>query len=535
MLIRIDDIQFLLLKNARYPLNTPRRLEKITDEFVHFTKNRTLSENLIVDVGINLPDGRTFEPLLENVSFLLNNLPRFKVTDFEPFGKDVLLPLTTSCCGRKLRLDTRHSSVRLYTKTGITISFYYHGNCIQCKSKFYHNFTETTTKDRNFIKTDRYFVCTSSIGFSNDYLDFVTLLISIGSTSFKKISNIYNAEHNLTEGDKLRPDVLENNWLVYRISKKIPSFNWKINGDGHCDIEKICQQVYPALRKIIDEKWINHQCNEVGCNARMVVVDGNEKLYRYCCSEPIEKITNIKAEANIYNRCTNNPVRGNSSTVGSKKCLYHTTGNISGYIPDLLDIGPLTRSRTKELKFTIVSGEGCKEQSKVNKYDERTAGMLYLFRSCGIRISHFEMYTAESLSLVYSSLIDLFYNSNKENMLSGVVYDRACDLQPYIHKLSKEGNHIASYFMKMRFVVDIFHAEKHTQPKCDISKEECKYHPDLECFSNIRKMNMEVCEQGFHLLNCYKHITRNMTYGKRLCLLKLIDDDYNSMLEQKLF
>ena len=534
MLIRIDVLHFLQLKNASFPQNTPRRLEKIREE-VNTYISKLQSDNLMVHIGIDLPNGVTkFDPTLENVSCCINNLPRHKVDDIEKyFGKEVLMPIVTSCCARKIRIDTRHSMVRLYTKNGISAAFYYHGTCLQCKSKFYHNFVEINCY-RTFRETVYYFVCVSSIGFSKEYLDFVTLLISIGSTSFEKICNIYNTEHKLCAGEMLRSDILENNWLLYRISKLVPSFFWKKTKDHHCDVEKICQEVYPRIRNIIDEKWINHRCDEVGCNARMVVIDGNQKLFRYCCAEPIEKITNVKGEINIFNCCINNPVRGNMSSVGSKKCLFHKNGDKENYVHDVLDMAPVTRSRAKELAFKVVSGEGCKEEINVNRFVVRTAGMLYVFRSCGIRVSHFEMFTAESLSLIFSSLMDLFYHRvDKDNLLSGVVYDSSCDLLPYMERLSREGNDIASYFTKLRYVVDIFHAEKHTQPKCD-NKEECKFHPDLEIFSDIRNMNTEVCEQGFHLLNCYKHITRNMTYGKRLCFLKFIDDDFNNSLENKL-
>ena len=53
--------------------------------------------------------------------------------------------------------------------------------------------------------------------------------------------------------------------------------------------EMICQQVYQKLKDCVDEKWIRHQCQEVGCNARFVVLDGYEKLYRYCCAAPFER------------------------------------------------------------------------------------------------------------------------------------------------------------------------------------------------------------------------------------------------------
>ena len=86
---------------------------------------------------------------------------------------------------------------------------------------------------------------------------------------------------------------------------------------------------------------------------------------------------------------------------------------------------------------TLTSGEGCKEDGKVTRYYTRTAGMLYFFRPCGIRLSHYEMYTAESLSQVFICLVDLF--ELRPELLRGIVYDRACDLHPFVVRLAREG------------------------------------------------------------------------------------------------
>ena len=153
-------------------------------------------------------------------------------------------------------------------------------------------------------------------------------------------------------------------------------------------------------------------------------------------------------------------------------------------------------------------------------------------RSCGIWLSHFEMYTAESLRMVFLSLIDLFTAEPDQLQLTGIVYDRACDLEPYLQRLSREGNTVAERYATLRYIVDIFHCERHTQPKCILGNEECRYHPDLPQF-NIKQMNMEICEQSFHLLNPLKHITRYMTYAKRLCFRKIVDNDFNTRLELK--
>ena len=312
----------------------------------------------------------------------------------------------------------------------------------------------------------------------------------------------------------------------------IPEIQWKRDPKyGKFNCEKICQQVYPQRKIYIDSKWKDHMCNEVGCRNRFIVIDGNEKLYRYCCATPQNKIKGGRGEINSVHRCVNNPVRGNKSKPNSKLCQFHESGKKDiMHQEERLDLRPVTRSVTSQLLFEVTSQKGCKDESNVNKYMERTAGMLYAIRPCGIRVSHCEMFTAESLSTVFSCLIDIFSDNPSENDIKGIVYDRSCDLHPYLVRLGNEDNNTAEKYSRLHYVVDIFHAEKHTLPKCVITSDQCEYHPNLEKFQHIRSMNMEICESTFHLINPLKHVLRNMTYGKRLVILKLLDDNYNNRL-----
>ena len=93
-----------------------------------------------------------------------------------------------------------------------------------------------------------------------------------------------------------------------------------------------------------------------------------------------------------------------------------------------LDLRPITRRYSKNIAENLLSGKGCKLEQSLNKFETRTVGMFYVMRSCGIRLSHFEMYTADSLSMV---LIFSLPNQISSN-LTGIVYDRACDLEPYL-------------------------------------------------------------------------------------------------------
>ena len=55
-------------------------------------------------------------------------------------------------------------------------------------------------------------------------------------------------------------------------------------------VEGICELNYEKMKQIINSTWLIHKYDEPGCAARMVVVDGNEKIYRYICAKTVEKI-----------------------------------------------------------------------------------------------------------------------------------------------------------------------------------------------------------------------------------------------------
>ena len=194
------------------------------------------------------------------------------------------------------------------------------------------------------------------------------------------------------------------------------------------------------------------------------------------------------------------------------------------------DIRPITRSMSVNIPSAISSGEGCKDDSNVDRFYSRTAGMFYFFRPCGFRLAQYEMYTAESLSSIFVYLIDLFGNNPSSNVLQGIVYDRACDMHPFLQNLSKNGNIIASYYLKLHFMVDIFHVKKHTMEKCQLNNPNCLFHPHLEKYKFVKDMNTETAEQSFAKINPFKNSTRRMTYCKRLLYFKFIDEHENKRL-----
>jgi len=115
-------------------------------------------------------------------------------------------------------------------------------------------------------------------------------------------------------------------------------------------------------------------------------------------------------------------------------------------------------------------------------------------------------------------------------LVKGIVYDRACDLHPFIKRLSREGNFSSKNYLFLDYIVDSFHVEKHTEMKCLLGNPECLYHPGLKKFDYVKKMSTEIAEQSFSKLNSFKYATRKMNYGKRLLFLKFVDHSYNKWI-----
>jgi hypothetical protein len=224
---------------------------------------------------------------------------------------------------------------------------------------------------------------------------------------------------------------------------------------------------YARIKNSVDNEWLHHKCSEVGCNERFVVMDGNAKLYRSLCGANKSRVIGKNGEVNGYNICIRNPTRGNQHGSSNTFCSAHHNDKDSDTDP-VLDLRPVTRSMTNNVPVTITNGEGCKSNENIERFYRRTAGMFYLFRPCGIRLSNFEMYTAESLSDVFKYIVDVFGEYPTFEQIRGLVYDRCCELKPFLQRLAGEGNDIASRYLNLLYIVDIFHAERHTEAKCGI-------------------------------------------------------------------
>ena len=149
---------------------------------------------------------------------------------------------------------------------------------------------------------------------------------------------------------------------------------------------------------------------------------------------------------------------------------------------------------------------GCKKRKNIDRFYDRTTGVL--------AAAFCEMFTCESPSQVFFFIFNSFGKA-AENLsrLKVLGYDRTCDFHPFLERLAKRGNLGAQLLLsKVKFLVDKFHREKHTEATCFTpDNSRCKYHPDLERFSEIQGMNTECAEQFFKWLGSFKYMCKKMS------------------------
>ena len=522
------------------PARTPNRSEVIFQfaNAVLSDVGGTSDQNLVdVDINCGFPRFQMSPACLDAVRCFIPVISEtVSRIDGSSICPTIALPTTITCCDRHIKILGRHATMKLFDTDQVRDLHSYHGKCMKCKTSFYHGYKESPIGERTFFNdaNNKFVMFNSELAYSKPFLRYVDGMICIGATSFEATANVYNYATENTESP-LNSDRLEAAWFIHRILNHVTHFSvWpRKSSSRELDVENLCKMVYPDIKEKVNAKWIDHICDEIGCKNRAIVIDGNEKLYRYICGTEKHRVMGNTGEVNRYEMCIRNPVKGNQFSKPSKYCKQHT-GDKPAFTEEQMDLRPVTRLYAKSISACETSEEGCKKRKNITSYYSRTAGMFYMFRPCGIRISHSEMYTSESCSDVFVSLIDVFGKVPDPSQLSLIAYDRTCDAHPFLARLSLEGNEAAKYYEKLKFIVDGFHVKSHTEKKCDLTSPECVYHPDLPEFADYKGMNTEIAEQSFNILNRFKYMTRKMTYCRRLLFFKLLDDTVNSNIQTKI-
>ena len=356
------------------PSATPYRLEVILDYAECIMSSLPPPARKSKDVILKLHDeeGMVDEEMVLNLDTLrrlFQNIPVLEKarSGIEDRFYQLLLPSKNRCCYKHLNILTAYASILVYTENGTVHSRSYHGVCGKCKKAHYHGYSlDKASGEVEFDDESETLIFNSDTAFSKRFIDYADNMICIGGVSFERTASILNTTFNLKP--PLNPDRLEAAWFVYRIIKFRRNIPWprKLKSK-ELDLEKLCNHVYSDIKEIIERQWVDHVCDEVGCAARFVVVDGNEKLFRSICAADKSKIITGPDDVNKYDLCIRNPCRGNQHRKGSKFCKEHIDGKV-GETDVQIDYRPVTRSMSKTIPDIITSGEGCKEEKKCESF-----------------------------------------------------------------------------------------------------------------------------------------------------------------------
>ncbi len=488
----------------------------------------------------------------------------------------------------------RPSHPVVYTIRGTLIAACFSGKCIVCGTTHYHSSFETKSGKsffHNISETTLYLQTTSQTVFEVELLRQLTVQLQFSACTFDSQASVYNALH--CDGDRNHLGKFVTNFRRSNVSRNPDGHNWKLNvtrlEDGwflyelirtfsdlgllqeqdfsKCtpgnrrDIEHLCQSAILNIQRS-SPKWVQHACSIPGCKEGLVTIDGNEKLTRAMCAAPKDKVKCPVNHINLVQCCSKSPLKGGQHQKASKFCEIHQQledGENDGSRDDdeslTLTVSiPLQlhgiqmdgiADSTAALVGTLPDADsselltGCRKHTKVNKFFDRTAGVVAAVRPCGVVVNFTEMFTCESPTQMYIFLAFTFGHGRDIDRLKYVAYDRSCDLHPFLCNLQKKGAYVANFLLKnVKFMVDRFHVEGHTEQCCQppsvANPTRGRYHPLHDDFVEIREANTECAEQSFKWLNKYKLIVRNMKQHRFNFFLYVMINLHNTFREEQL-
>ena len=276
------------------------------------------------------------------------------------------------------------NNVSVFTLHRVCDGEVYRKICPTCKVIYYYNYWEKIDSNGPVIRSyydiqcsqEPYFSVTNETFFEKKLLDTLTEEIVTCNVQFTNWATCYNRLSG-TEKSPMDYRALIQVWLIYQIWRRFSvSFTVVRDKSRNIDIEEICASLYPKLRQIVDNLWINHNCQY--CSTRLVVLDGDAKAYRTVCSFQPKKV--IKSgHLNEFIECARSPLPGKD------RCHLHIRETGNDITEERLDFGTMTRSRRKELGIDVnflTTEEGCRKRENITQRTERskTAGMIYCYR-----------------------------------------------------------------------------------------------------------------------------------------------------------
>ena len=198
-----------------------------------------------------------------------------------------LVPSAQICpqCGTGLRVVRPYRMGKEavgYTSNGPQRVISFHKVCKECSTVVQYNYSDSPQQHGGSVRKfhtshDKYFGVTRSTFFSIALLEEWTEDLFTLDTQFDKICVKYNRIHSAKP--KLYKHRVYPAWAMYSISKRIPiEFSVSRDSSRNLNFEEAFKKLYPQLKEAVDKKWLMHNCS--GCATRLVVMDGNMKVFR---------------------------------------------------------------------------------------------------------------------------------------------------------------------------------------------------------------------------------------------------------------
>lgn len=288
----------------------------------------------------------------------------------------------------------------LYSLSGESEAEVFNKHCPVCSctvTPCYTDFSRRGIICRKYSQNStKLFSVTSESFFEVSFLDMVTEDVFTCKSSISDIVEKYNrvSVQNIAL-DKRR---LFAAWIVYHIIKRLGQIEFPVVRDDFrgFDLDATCENLYSKLREHVDNKWLGHKCTR--CSSRILIMDGAAKIYRTVCAAKPEKVTR-RGDLNEFNVCIRSPLPGKTL------CATHQNEN-SGDSGIRLD-SEISRRETRQAlgleTDVLTTEEGCRKRTAITVRTKRnkTAGMLYAIRPCGIIVGHMECIHAEEITTFF--------------------------------------------------------------------------------------------------------------------------------------
>lgn len=227
-------------------------------------------------------------------------------------------------------------------------------------------------------------------------------------------------------------------------------------------------------------------------------LDGLEKVSRIMCAAPRSQVVGGTSPEGrllkVVQCCPETLIMGGKHKAPSKFCPAHASAEDDVASNSAIALPPEHRHFSQQIGEVELPDNdddtllvGCKKPSNVDKFYDRTAGVLALVRPCGKIVNFCEMFTCESVTQAYVFIFTTFGRSVEDlDRLKYVGYDHTCDLHPFLKNLRRRGSVGAEILLSnIKFMVDLWHCNKHKEPTCmPPDNPQCKYHPTLDVYSN---------------------------------------------------